>query len=124
MIDHISLGSRRFEEAIRFYSDCLLPLGYQLSHRTPEEAAFGPGKNRIFWLYPVPASEAVVGARTHIAMSADAQEAIVKFHDVALHLGAATVRAPGGRPDISLSYFGTVIRDLDGHTIEVVHWSK
>jgi catechol 2,3-dioxygenase-like lactoylglutathione lyase family enzyme len=124
MIDHVSLGSRGFEEAIQFYSECFAPLGYQLSHRTPEEAAFGPEGNRIFWLYPVPSSETVVGARCHVAVNADTQEKILKFHQLALQRGATTVRAPGERPDISPDYFGTVIRDLDGHTIEVVHWSK
>jgi predicted lactoylglutathione lyase len=65
-----------------------------------------------------------VGARSHVAVSADTQEKIVKFHDAALQRGATTVRPPGGRSDISPDYFGTVIRDLDGHTIEVVYWSK
>jgi catechol 2,3-dioxygenase-like lactoylglutathione lyase family enzyme len=124
MIDHVSLGTRGFEEAIQFYSESFAPLGYQLSHRTPEEAAFGPDGNRIFWLYPVPSGEAVVGARGHIAVSADTHEKILRFHEAALRRGATTVRAPGERPDISLNYFGTVIRDLDGHTIEVVQWSK
>ena len=124
MIDHVSLGSRRFEEAIQFYSECLLPLGYQLEHRAPEEAAFGPHGKWTFWLYPVPSSEVVVGARSHVAVSADTQEKIVKFHDAALQRGATTVRAPGGRSDISPDYFGTVIHDRDGHTIEVVYWSK
>jgi catechol 2,3-dioxygenase-like lactoylglutathione lyase family enzyme len=124
MIDHVSLGSAKLEEAIQFYSDCFLPLGYQLEHRTPEEAAFGPHGKWTFWLYPVPSNEAVVGARSHVALSADTQEKIVRFHEVALRRGASTVRAPGGRRDISPDYFGTVIRDLDGHTIEVVCWSK
>jgi catechol 2,3-dioxygenase-like lactoylglutathione lyase family enzyme len=65
-----------------------------------------------------------VGARAHIAVRADTQEKILRFHEVARQRGATTVRAPGERPDISPDYFGTVIRDLDGHTIEVVHWSK
>jgi catechol 2,3-dioxygenase-like lactoylglutathione lyase family enzyme len=123
MIDHISLGSRRFEQAIQFYSDCFLPLGYRLEHRTPEEAAFGPQGKWVFWLYPVPAGEPTVGARSHVAVSADTHDQIIKFHELALERGGTTVRAPGGRPDISPDYFGTVIRDLDGHTIEVVHWS-
>ena len=123
MIDHVSLGSRRFGDAIQFYSDCLAPLGYQLEHRTPEEAAFGPHGRWSFWLYPVSSAEEIVGARTHIAVSAETQEGIIQFHHRALQPGATTVRLPGGRPDISPDYFGTVIRDLDGHTIEVVHWS-
>jgi catechol 2,3-dioxygenase-like lactoylglutathione lyase family enzyme len=123
MIDHISLGSQKFEAAIQFYSDCLAPLGYQLEHRAPQEAAFGPRRKWAFFLYPVQTTEAVVGARSHVALSADSQDKIVKFHQLAVERGAITVRAPGGRPDISPDYFGAVIRDLDGHTIEVVHWT-
>jgi catechol 2,3-dioxygenase-like lactoylglutathione lyase family enzyme len=75
MINHISLGCHKFEEAIRFYSDCFLPLGYQLEHRTPEEAAFGPRGKWLFWLYPVAPSESIVGERCHIAVNADNREA-------------------------------------------------
>jgi catechol 2,3-dioxygenase-like lactoylglutathione lyase family enzyme len=124
MINHLSLGSRRFEEAIQFYSDCFLLLGYRLEHRTPEEAAFGPQGKKIFYLYPVGSNEPVVGARCHIAVSAETRDQIVKFHEIASQRGGTTVRTPGGRPDIGPDYFGTVIRDLDGHTIEVVHQSS
>lgn len=123
MLDHVSLGSRRFEEAVQFYADCFSALGYSLEHRTPQEAAFGPRGRRIFWLYPVASGESVAGARCHIAISAKAREKIIKFHKIALQRGATTVHIPGGRPDIGPDYFGTVIRDLDGHTIEVVYWS-
>jgi catechol 2,3-dioxygenase-like lactoylglutathione lyase family enzyme len=123
MLDHVSLGSRRFTEAIQFYSDCFGAIGYGLSHRTPDEAAFGPHGDKTFWLYPVVSTDAVVGERSHVAVSVDSREKIIKFHELALERGATTVRVPGKRPDISPDYFGTVIRDLDGHTIEVVHWS-
>jgi catechol 2,3-dioxygenase-like lactoylglutathione lyase family enzyme len=123
MIDHVSLGSRKFEEAVRFYSECFLPLGYRLEQRTSEEAAFGPLGRRIFFLYPVSPSESAVGARSHVAVSTDTRQKVMRFHELAMECGGSTVRAPGGRPDISPDYFGTVIHDLDGHTIEVVHWS-
>lgn len=123
MIDHVSLGSHRFQEAVRFYQECFLPLGYRLERHTPEEAAFGPDGKSVFFLYPVAPGDAVAGARCHVAVSAETREKILEFHRRAVQRGAATLRAPGGRPDISPDYFGTVIRDLDGHTIEVVHWS-
>lgn len=123
MIDHVSLGSRKFAAAVLFYADCFQPLGYRLEHSTPQEAAFGPDGKWIFWIYPVPSAEPVVGPRSHIAVTADTREQILKFHELAVARGATTVRAPGGRSDISPNYFGTVIHDLDGHTIEVVHWT-
>jgi catechol 2,3-dioxygenase-like lactoylglutathione lyase family enzyme len=122
MIDHVSLGTQKFDDAIEFYSECFLPLGYQLLRRTPQEAAFGAPDKWGFWLYPVVSSQAVVGMRSHVAVSAKSREKVIEFHDIAHSRGATTVRAPGCRPEISPDYFGTVIRDLDGHTIEVVHW--
>jgi hypothetical protein len=58
LIDHVSLGSRGFAEAIQFYSECLLPLATSLSI-APEEATSGPHGKWTFWLYPVASSEAV-----------------------------------------------------------------
>jgi catechol 2,3-dioxygenase-like lactoylglutathione lyase family enzyme len=120
MLDHVSLGTIQFEDAVRFYSECFPVIGYGLEHRAKEEAAFGPPGNRIFYLYPVAAGEPVVGKRTHVAVSADSKEKIAGFHARALEKGATTLHPPGPRPDIGPDYFGTVIRDLDGHTIEVV----
>jgi catechol 2,3-dioxygenase-like lactoylglutathione lyase family enzyme len=123
MVDHISLGTSRIDRAVEFYTDCFLPLGYQVQRYTPDEVAFGTEEKWLFWLYPVGPEETIVGARAHVALSADNHGQVVEFYDKAQRRGATTVRVPGPRPDISPEYFGTVIRDLDGHTIEVVHWS-
>ena len=124
MIDHVSLGSHRFPEAIRFYSICFTLLGYSLEHRTDLEAAFGSPGHRHFWLYRVDGDAAIRGQRTHVAVSAMGKEKVHAFFDAALERGAVAVRQPGPRPDISPDYYGTVIKDLDGHTIEVVHWAR
>lgn len=122
MIDHVSLGTRMFDAAIAFYSKCFAPIGYSLRHRNDDEAAFGAGEKWNFWLYPVKDQDAIVGARSHVAVTAHSRDEVTKFLEVALSAGATTVRPAGERPDISPDYFGTVIRDLDGHTVEVVYW--
>jgi catechol 2,3-dioxygenase-like lactoylglutathione lyase family enzyme len=124
MIDHVSLGTTRFDEAIAFYEKCFAVVGYSLRHREENEAAFGAGDQWDFWLYPVAGGESVVGARSHVAVAASSREEAERFVEVAVAAGAAVVRPAGERPDISPAYFGAVIRDLDGHTIEVVHWSR
>src|SRR5205807_10156854 len=106
MIDHVSLGTRKFDEAIEFYSACFSPLGYHLEHRTPEEAAFGPAGNRIFWLYPAQSEDSLLGHRSHVAITANAHENINQFFEAAMQRGAKPVRPPGQRPDISPNYFG------------------
>ena len=124
MIDHVSLGSHRFEEAIQFYSDCFGVLDYGLEHRTDLEAAFGSQGRWDFWLYPVEYAGEILGQRTHVAVTALGKEKVHAFFEAAVQHGAATVRQPGPRPDISPDYYGTVIKDLDGHTIEVVYWAR
>ena len=122
MIDHVSLGTNRFHEAIAFYQKCLSPLGYSLRHQTATEAAFGTGDAWDFWLYPVEGDEPVAGARGHVAIAAPSRGAVEQFVEEAAREGASVARPAGERPDISADYFGAVIRDLDGHTVEVVHW--
>lgn len=123
MIDHVSLGTRQFDKAITFYSACFAALGYRLEHQTKDEAAFGQNGMWDFWLYPVAGTEAIVGHRSHVAVTADSREKVRRFHETAMREGAIEVRPAGGRPEISPDYFGTVVRDPDGHTIEVVHWT-
>lgn len=120
MIDHVSIGSRDADRAAAFYAHCFAPLGYTERFRDATQIAFGAGEAWDFWIYPVEA--APVGARSHVAFKAPSREAVQAFHDRAVEQGAQAVRAPGLRPDIDERYFGTVLRDLDGHTIEAVHW--
>jgi len=44
------------------------------------------------------------------------------FFEAAIAGGATALREPGLRPDVNERYYGTMIKDPDGHTIEVVHW--
>jgi catechol 2,3-dioxygenase-like lactoylglutathione lyase family enzyme len=124
MIDHVSLGTTKFEDAIRFYTACLAGLGYQLEHRSEKEAAFGADGKWDFWLYPVGPDESVIGAKSHVAITADSTDKVKLFLADAVREGATQVRPAAERPDVSPDYFGTVVRDLDGHTIEVVYWRK
>ena len=123
MLDHCSLGVRDLDRAQRFYGAALAPLGYRCLRALPDELAFGSDDAWAFWLYPVAAPEPIVGARAHVALAAPSPAAVEGFAAAVGALGATIVRPPGLRPDISPRYFGTVVRDLDGHTIEVVHWS-
>jgi catechol 2,3-dioxygenase-like lactoylglutathione lyase family enzyme len=124
MIDHTSLGVRNFDAAVAFYASCLKTLGYDLQRMKPDEAAFGTPESWGFFLYPVAAQKSVVGERAHVAFSATGREAVGAFHRTAVENGATAVRPPGPRPDISPEYFGTVVIDPDGHTLEAVFWDR
>ena len=119
MIDHTSLGTTRYAESVDFYSRVLAPLGLQLLRDTGSEAAFGTAAQWCFFLYPVPAGEAVTAHGTHVAFAAPDRAAVAASHEAALAAAAGDIFTPRVRPDISDSYFGAMFHDLDGHRIEV-----
>ena len=120
MLDHLSLGVTDLARAMRFYDAAFAPLGYALQIANEREAAYGPDGAPTFWLYPVTAGESVVGAGTHVAISAETRASLQAAHAAALAAGGTSVRAPGLRPEISDSYFGAVFLDPDGHKLEIV----
>jgi catechol 2,3-dioxygenase-like lactoylglutathione lyase family enzyme len=124
MIDHTSLGVRSYRQAVAFYCACLAPLGHTLQRDTGEEAAFGAPEAWGFFLYPAPDPVSIVAERNHVAFRAPSRAAVEAFHRAAVDLGGTSKRPPGGRADIGPDYFGAVLVDPDGHTIEAVHWSK
>src|SRR5688572_22593331 len=70
MLGHLSLGVTDLARAVRFYDAALAPLGYGRQLANEREAAYGPQGAPAFWLYAVKPGESVVGAGTHIALSA------------------------------------------------------
>lgn len=122
MIDHVSIGTRELARAANFYSACFAPLGYTMQHQDSGQVIYGADGAWSFCLYPATGEGALAGQRSHVAIAAPSRQAAQGFHQVASALGATTLRAPGPRPDINERYYGTMIVDPDGHTIEVVHW--
>jgi len=119
-IDHVSLGTTRYAEAVGFYQRALAPLGLTLLRDTGAEASFGIPSHWSFFLYPVPADEPVTARGTHLAFSAASRAAVSAAYEAALSTSAQGVVSPRERPDISPSYFGAIFLDLDGHRIEVL----
>src|SRR5688500_2945353 len=115
MLDHLSLGVTELARAMRFYDAVFGRLGYARQLANEREAAYGPKGAPACWIYPVGAGETVVGAGTHIALSAANPAAVKAAHAAALQAGGRSVRAPGLRPEISDNYFGAVLLDPDGH---------
>jgi len=120
MIDHVSLGTRRYAEAVTFYARVLAPLGLQLLRDTGSEAAFGTPERWCFFLYPVPEGETVTARGAHVALGAPGRDAVAATHAAALGASAQDIFSPRTRPDISEAYFGAMFHDLDGHRIEVL----
>lgn len=120
MIDHISLGTWRYAQAVAFYQRVLAPLGLALQRDTGKEAAFGTADQWSFFLYPAEAGESVIGKGTHVAFGAAGRAVVRATYAAALAATAADIFAPRERPDISPTYFGAMFKDLDGHSVEIL----
>ena len=119
MIDHVSIGTHRYADAVAFYRKVLAPLGLTLQRDTGLEAAFGSADRWMFFLYPVSPDERVAAKGMHLAFGATSRQQIADVHALALSASGADLFTPRSRPDISPSYFGAMFSDLDGHRIEV-----
>ena len=122
MLDHVSLGVRALPPATAFYREVLGTLGYRVHRETPDEVAFGPGEDWSFFLYAAAPDDAIVGARMHVAFLATTRERVRAFYDAAIAAGGRAVadRAPAHRPQFGEHYYGAVLKDPDGHAIEVL----
>jgi catechol 2,3-dioxygenase-like lactoylglutathione lyase family enzyme len=122
MIDHVSLGVRDLARATDFYQRVLGTIGWRLHEAKETEVAFGPPDDWCFFLYPADPADAIVGARMHLAFRAADRGVVREFHALALARGASSVpdRDPDERPQFGPDYYGGVLRDPDGHAIEVL----
>ncbi|HEV8313529.1 MAG TPA: VOC family protein [Burkholderiaceae bacterium] len=119
MIDHVSVGTRRYAEAVAFYRRVLAPLGIELLRDTGQEAAFGTAERWAFFLYPVPDGDPVTAQGMHIAFAAASRRQVAAVHDGAMAASGRDIFTPRTRPDINETYFGAMFHDLDGHRIEI-----
>lgn len=119
MIDHVSLGSRHYAEAVAFYARALAPLGITLQRDTGKEASFGSGDDWVFFIYPAPDDATVTAPGMHVAFRAASRAAVEQVHADALAASGKDILTPRLRPDISTTYYGAMFHDLDGHRIEV-----
>jgi len=119
MIDHVSIGTHHYDDAVVFFSRVLAPMGLTLQRDTGQEAAFGKGGQWMFFLYPVPPDEPVTAKGTHVAFGATSRRMVADIHATALAASANDIFTPRTRPDISPTYFGAMFNDLDGHRLQV-----
>jgi catechol 2,3-dioxygenase-like lactoylglutathione lyase family enzyme len=120
MVEHVSLGTHRYAEAVAFYQRVLALLGMVLLRDTGAEAAFGTPTHWAFFLYPVTGEESVVARGTHVAFGALSRAQVAQVHEAAIGAGGQEIFAPRERPDISPTYYGAMFKDLDGHSLEVL----
>ncbi len=119
LLNHVSVGVADLEKAAVFYDAVMGALGTKRAMEIPG-ATIAYGKNFEFWIgLPYDKSKpASPGNGTHIAFTANNQEAVESFHELALANGGSCGGKPGLRPEYSDNYFAAFVFDLDGNKLE------
>ena len=116
MLDHVTANVGDLEQAKRFYSQALAPLGYSLQTDFEGGAGFGTGAGMAdFWL----GSSSERGA-SHVALSAKDRAAVDAFYEAAIAAGGKDNGPPGLRPHYHETYYAAYVHDADGNNIEAV----
>jgi len=116
MLDHVTANVGDLEQAKRFYSQALAPLGYSLQTDFEGGAGFGTGDGMAdFWL----GSSSERGP-THVAFGAPDRAAVDAFYEAATAAGGKDNGAPGLRPHYHESFYAAYVQDPDGNNIEAV----
>jgi catechol 2,3-dioxygenase-like lactoylglutathione lyase family enzyme len=116
MLDHVTANVGDVDQAKRFYSQALAPLGYSLQMEFESGAGFGAGEAiPDFWI----GSNDERGA-THVAFNAPDRPAVDAFYEAAVAAGGRDNGAPGLRPHYHEAYYAAYVHDPDGNNIEAV----
>jgi len=116
MIDHLKLFVADPAASRALYEAALEPLGYRVLLDFGETV--GMGKDRPdLWIAPADGKTTAC----HVAIRADSELEVERFHAAALAAGATDNGAPGPRPHYHQNYYGAFVHDLDGNNVEAVY---
>lgn len=123
MIDHTGISVSHFGTSKAFYEKALAPLGYALLMEFPaavtghvDVAGFGEPPEPDFWISSGTPNQPPI----HIAFRASSRAVVDAFYQAALTAGGTDNGPPGLRPHYHPHYYGTFVRDPDGHNVEAV----
>jgi len=116
MIGYVTLGTNDFPRASAFYDALCAEMGVQ---RVMESDRFvGWGKNMdealLMLFIPENGKLATAGNGTMVAIQAESEAEIQRWHAKALELGGSDEGAPGPRGD---AFYAAYFRDLDGNKL-------
>jgi len=112
------VGTNDLEKSSKFYDAIFVHLGLKKVSTSERMIAYAhsndPHEVKFYITKPENKKPATIGNGTMIALLAESNEVVDKFHATALENGAVDEGAPGIRTDGN--YYGYV-RDLDGNKI-------
>ena len=116
-IGFVMVGTTNLEKSSKFYDSILVHLGMKRVNVTERYIGYGLSEDdgpKFYITKPHNKENATAGNGTMVALSAETEEAVNKFHAAALSNGAINEGDPGIRSDGN--YYGYV-RDHDGNKI-------
>jgi catechol 2,3-dioxygenase-like lactoylglutathione lyase family enzyme len=121
MFDHVTLQVSDIPTSQAFYETVLAPLGIAPGHIDGEAVGFFGPEPGSFWLTPAEAGTNADDQRElHIAFRAPSRQHVRQVHAAAVATGIEVLHAPRIFPEYHENYYGTFVRDPDGHNIEAV----
>jgi catechol 2,3-dioxygenase-like lactoylglutathione lyase family enzyme len=122
IMSHVSIGTNRFDEAVKFYDAVLATVGAVRKLEVPGAVAYGKMFPEFWVQVPHDGGKAAVANGVHFGFWANSKDEVHAFYDAAIANGATGDGEPGPRPDYGEPYYGCYLRDLDGHKIEAAFW--
>lgn len=125
MFSHFTLGSNDLERSKHFYSALGPTLGLPFLHFDDDEGylSFGRPDGRrppLNVCHPLDEGPATAGNGFHIALMAESEDAVKRFHAAALDHSGMDEGAPGLRPIYAPDYYAAYVRDPDGNKLQAV----
>jgi catechol 2,3-dioxygenase-like lactoylglutathione lyase family enzyme len=119
MLHHVSVGVAGVARAAEFYDAVLGALGYKRTAQyLPYAIGYGEGVSEFWIQLPQDNNPAIAGNGAHFGFRAGSQDAVHRFHEVALASGGTDNGAPGPRPNYGPDYYGAFVIDPFGNKIE------
>ena len=117
MIDHFGINCSDFDKSKQFYDRVLGVLGYERQMDVGVAIGYGRDGHPDFWIAD---NDLGPNREIHVAFRAADSDAVRRFYDTALGLGAESLHAPRLWPEYHPGYFGAFVRDPDGNNVEAV----
>lgn len=121
MLYNASICVQDVDRSARFYDSALAPLGYRrILDLGGEAVAFGDERAEFWVQSPTFRQTDAVSQNVQYGFTAKSRTAVDNFYTAAVAAGSKVILAPGSYPQFHPDFYGTVVTDPDGNTVEVV----
>jgi catechol 2,3-dioxygenase-like lactoylglutathione lyase family enzyme len=121
ILSHVTLGVLDIPRAVAFYDAVLGELAITRGKSGDGFAGWGsPHESGFFVTRPLDGKPASVGNGVSVSFLAPSRDAVDRFWNKAIALGAGDEGKPGLRPHYHANYYAAYVRDPDGNKVAAV----